>query len=153
MGFGGVRRFCPLSCNAIRIRALHYYDMSSSDQKSGRYAGGHSGLSSRQLAHAIIQSRAQSASMNQTNSSMPMFHEPLPVKSSILSRPLKSSGMMTKENLDSQFERDSMKWERKRAAYQQAAQSPAHNHGPGTKSLLEQGHIASRGTQHSDCDI
>ena len=122
----------------------------SDDRHQKKYAGGlpasYNVLSSKQLAHAIREQR-KSTSNHQANSSssMPTFHEPLPVKSSILQRPLHAKSQMTKENLDSTYEHDSMRWERKRELYQQAAKSPAHNHGPSILTLYEQGHIASRG--------
>lgn len=115
-------------------------------QKKPCYAGGYStAFSPKQLAKAIIKSRGQSTSYETTINPMPVFHEPLPVKASILQRPLKARSQMTRENLDSQFELDSLKWSRKREAYQEAAKSPAHNHGPGILSLFERGLIASKG--------
>ena len=132
------------SANLTKIFAAHFDAIMSSDTRQAKYAGGYGALSSKCLAQAIRSSRASTErEMNKT--SLPSFYEALPVRNSILSRPLHGNSQMTRENLDAQFQADSMKWQRKRETFSKAAESPAHHHGPSVLTLWEQGHIATKG--------
>ncbi len=65
---------------------------------------------------------------------------------SVLSRPRNPPpSQKNVENLDTQFERDKQAADRHAAAFRRLQVERWHHHGPGTPSLLDQGHIVDRG--------